>query len=68
MQPIPLYVRGPYRVLELRDDDRDRPFVVVDTAGACLHEDASFAGARDWADRRDAHEPVPAARRPRRMR
>ena len=54
MHDVPLYARGPYRVVDLRGDDRPRPYVVIDTAGAWLHEDASFAGARDWVDRRDA--------------
>ncbi len=54
MNDVPLYARGPYRVVDLRDDDRPRPYVVVDTAGAWLHENASFDGAREWVDRRDA--------------
>lgn len=69
--PVHLYARGPYRVVDLRDDDRPRPYVVVDTAGAWLHEDASFDGARDWVDRRDVQRlaaPAPSAPRARGLR
>lgn len=71
MYDVPLYARGPYQVVDLRDDDRARPFVVVDTVGAWLHEDASFDGAREWVDRRDALRlatPEPTLSRARRPR
>lgn len=69
MDHIPLYARGPYRVLELRDGDEDRPFVVVDTAGSCLHEDPSFDGARAWVDLRSGViEHAAPLRRPRGLR
>jgi hypothetical protein len=66
MHDVSLYSRGPYRVIDLRDDERPRPWVVVDTAGAWLHEAASFDAARDWIDRREAQRLLPtAAERPR---
>lgn len=54
MDAIPCYARGAYRVFELRDVEHGHAFVVVNPAGAPLYEDASFDGARDWVDRRDA--------------
>jgi hypothetical protein len=71
MHDISLYSRGPYRVLDLREDDRPRPWVVVDAAGSWLHEDISFEAARDWVDRREAQRPaapVHAVSRPRGLR
>lgn len=68
MHDTHLYARGPYRVVELRDDERARPWIVVDTAGARLHEDASFDGARDWVDRREACRPTDPGRPPARRR
>lgn len=64
MHDTHLYARGPYRVVELRDDESARPWIVLDTAGARLHEDASFDGARDWVDRREAQR-LAAPPRPR---
>lgn len=67
MDNVPLYARGPYRVVDLRDR-RPRPYVVVDGTGAWLHEDASFVGARDWVDRCYTQRlQSPAASRPRRL-
>lgn len=57
MNDAHLYARGPYRVVEL--DDRPRPFIVVDTAGAWLHEDPSLEGARTWVDQRIALDQAP---------
>lgn len=71
MLDVPLYSRGPYRVVDLRDDDRLRPWVVIDTAGAWLHEDTMFESARDWVDRREAQRlavAAPVAPRPRSLR
>ncbi|AXK72983.1 hypothetical protein DWG18_12300 [Lysobacter sp. TY2-98] len=47
-----LYVRGPYRVVANAQVDTDRPYVVLDTAGAWLHESVTLDDARDWVDRR----------------
>ena len=69
MHDIPLYSRGPYRVIDLREDDRPRPWIVVDTAGTWLHEDVTFDAARDWIDRRETRcPPMPTPSRPRRLR
>lgn len=59
MSDGPLYTRGDCRVVHLREQDRARPWIVVDTAGAWLHEDASFDAARDWVDRREAQRSAP---------
>lgn len=47
-----LYVRGPYRVVAHTQVDTDRPYVVLDTAGAWLHEAVTLEAACDWVDRR----------------
>lgn len=55
MEPTaPLYARGAYRVLTASEagDAGPRPFVVVDTAGTRLREEASFDVARAWVDDR----------------
>lgn len=53
MSATALYSRGACRILDLREQERPRPWLVVDTAGAWLHDDVSFEAARDWADRRE---------------
>jgi hypothetical protein len=47
-----LYAKGPYRVVADIGDEADRRFLVIDTAGTRLREEASFAGACGWVDRR----------------
>lgn len=72
----PLYSRGPYRVVQCRAGDGDRPgalprFVIVTGSGERLHETVSFDAARvtssgvgrDWS-RRDATKPCPCGVRP----
>lgn len=68
MNDVPLYSRGPYRVVHLRKGERPYPWVVVDTASAWLHEDATFEAARDWVDRRETQRvapPMPSEPQPR---
>jgi hypothetical protein len=49
-----LYAKGPYRVVAHVDDEPDRRFLVIDTAGTWLREEASFASACEWVDLRVA--------------
>lgn len=66
-----LYARGPYRVVANAPDAPVRLHVIVDTAGAWLHDEVSLDAARAWVDRRiaerdeprDALAPPPSRRR-----
>ena len=53
-----LYARGPYRVVANNHVETDRPYVVLDTAGAWLHEAVTLDAACDWVDRRIAERGV----------
>lgn len=59
-----LYARGPYRVVTNAIEPPHDLYVVVDTAGAWLREEATFEAAREWVDRRVAALDTPALRRP----
>jgi hypothetical protein len=62
-----LYAKGPYRVVAHVADAPDRRFLVIDTAGTWLREDASFTAACEWVDLRvaalDAARPARAPSR-----
>ena len=57
-----LYARGPYRVIANEPDADGRLYVVVDTAGAWLREEASFETARAWVDHRSTERDAPRRR------
>lgn len=66
----PLYSRGPYRVVQCRAGDEDRPgalprFAIVTASGERLHETVSFDAARIWLDLRIEQEQTPPTRRAR---
>ncbi|GAB1596662.1 hypothetical protein [Lysobacter claricitrinus] len=64
-----LYARGPYRVLVNAPGEPERLYVVVDTAGAWLHEEVTLDAACDWVDRRIAEREIDVpSLRPRRSR
>ena len=49
-----LYAKGPYRVVAHTGNTPDGCFLVIDTAGTWLREEASFANACEWVDLRVA--------------
>jgi hypothetical protein len=58
-------MRGCYRIVSLDDEARARPYVVIDAAGAWVHEDAALPAARAWVDRQaldDTETPPPRRR------
>lgn len=61
--PVPLYARGPYRVLGL-PADAPRRYVVLDLADAWLREESNLDDARQWIDLRVAGRTAAPARVP----